>query len=364
MSKKTIAIIGATGNIGSVLSKRLAKSNFRLLLFDHNTKKLTSLVNEIKNASPSAEIEFMSCAGDASWEADIIIPDIPAGEEKELAEKIIQFTNRKIVLLISNGKETEDMQKLLPGAKVIKVSGRFNFIENPDRVNEELLIEGTDDEALETAKEIIKGAGFKPVSLKEFKSKQINQSKINTMETTKWILDPTHSEIHFKVRHLMVSWVTGSFKQFDASVETEGEDIKTAKVEFTAEINSISTNNDQRDAHLRTGDFFDAENHPRLIFKSEKLEKIDDENYKLYGMLSMRGNSKKIVLNVEYGGMTKDPWGNTRTGFSVSGKINRKDFGVSFSMVSETGGILLGEDVSISANVEFVKQVAVQTKAA
>ena len=192
------------------------------------------------------------------------------------------------------------------------------------------------------------------------------------MAITKWSIDPTHSEIHFKVKHLMVSWVTGSFKQFNATIETEGDDISTAKVHFTADISSISTNNEQRDAHLRTGDFFDAENHPQLIFKSDRLEKIparagtdgDDENYKLYGTLTMRGNSKKIVLNVEYGGNTQDPWGNTRIGFSVSGKINRKDFGVSFSMVSETGGILLGEDVTITANAEFVKQVQLEKQAA
>jgi polyisoprenoid-binding protein YceI len=192
------------------------------------------------------------------------------------------------------------------------------------------------------------------------------------MSITKWNLDPTHSEIHFKVKHLMVSWVTGSFKQFNATVETEGDDLTTAKVHFTADINSISTNNEQRDAHLRTGDFFDAENHPQLIFESNKLEKIparagtdgDDENYKLYGTLTMRGTSKKIVLNVEYGGNTQDPWGNTRIGFSISGKINRKDFGVSFSMVSETGGILLGEDVTINANAEFVKQANLEKQAA
>ncbi len=192
------------------------------------------------------------------------------------------------------------------------------------------------------------------------------------MSITKWNLDPTHSEIHFKVKHLMVSWVTGSFKQFNATIETEGDDLTTAKVHFTADINSISTNNEQRDAHLRTGDFFDAENHPQLIFESNKLEKIparagtdgDDENYKLYGTLTMRGTSKKIVLNVEYGGNTQDPWGNTRIGFSISGKINRKDFGVSFSMVSETGGILLGEDVTINANAEFVKQANLEKQAA
>lgn len=184
------------------------------------------------------------------------------------------------------------------------------------------------------------------------------------MEKAKWIIDNTHSEIHFKVKHLMVSWVSGSFKQFHAVVETENEDISTAKIHFTADINSISTNNEQRDAHLRTGDFFDAENYPQLIFESEKLEKINDENYKLHGILTMRGVSKKIILNAEYGGLTQDPWGNTRFGFSISGKVNRKDFGVSFSMVSETGGILLGEEVTISANAEFVKQIVAESKAA
>ena len=184
------------------------------------------------------------------------------------------------------------------------------------------------------------------------------------MSTTNWIIDNTHSELHFKVKHLMVSWVTGSFKQFNATVETEGKDMSTAKVRFTADINSISTNNEQRDAHLRTGDFFDAEKYPQLIFESEKLEKINEEDYKVYGTLTMRGVSKKIILNAEYGGITQDPWGNTRIGFSVSGKINRKDFGVSFSMISETGGILLGEEVTINANAEFVKQAAAEMKAA
>jgi len=183
------------------------------------------------------------------------------------------------------------------------------------------------------------------------------------MAITKWNMDPSHSEVHFKVKHLMVSWVTGSFKKFTATVETDGDEIATAKVHFSAEIQSISTNNEQRDAHLRTGDFFDAENHPQLNFESDRLEKIDDEHYKLYGTLTMRGTSRKIVLNADYGGNTQDPWGNTRIGFSVTGKINRKDFGVSFSMVSETGGILLGEDVTLNANVEFVKEAKLENKA-
>jgi len=184
------------------------------------------------------------------------------------------------------------------------------------------------------------------------------------MAISKWTIDPTHSEIHFKVKHLMVSWVTGSFKEFNATVDTDNDDLSKAKVRFTAEVNSISTNNEQRDAHLKTGDFFDAENHPQIVFESEKLDKIDEDTYKVHGTLTMRGASKKIAFNVEYGGVTQDPWGLTRMGISLSGKINRKDFGVSFGMVTETGGVLLGDDVTISANTEFVKQVNVEKQAA
>ena len=180
------------------------------------------------------------------------------------------------------------------------------------------------------------------------------------METKKWALDPTHSEIQFKVKHLMISTVTGQFKRFGGSVEIENDDLRTAKVQFEADISSISTNNEQRDAHLQTGDFFDAENHPKLSFESLWVEKIDDENYKLYGSLSMRGITKPVTLDVEFGGITKDPWGNTRLGVTVTGKINRLDFGVSYGAVSETGGVLLGNEVKILASAQFVKQAALQ----
>ena len=180
------------------------------------------------------------------------------------------------------------------------------------------------------------------------------------MSTTKWALDSTHSEIQFKVRHLMVSWASGSFKKFEADVKSNGDDFTTARIRFAADVDSIDTNNEQRDAHLKNGDFFDAENHPQVIFESAKMEKLDDDHYKLHGTLTMRGNSKPIVLNVEYGGIMQDPWGNTRTGFTVTGKVNRKDFGISFGGVTETGGLLLGDDVTINANVEFVKVQALQ----
>ena len=180
------------------------------------------------------------------------------------------------------------------------------------------------------------------------------------MENTIWVLDPTHSELQFKIKHLMISTVTGQFNRFKATAETNGDDFTTAKVHFEAEIDSISTNNEQRDVHLKAGDFFDAETHPTLIFEGDRMEKTAEDEYKLYGTATIRGVSKELVLDVELGGITKDPWGNTRTGFSVTGKINRQDFGVSFgSAVSETGGLLLGNEVKINANVQFVKQVEV-----
>lgn len=177
------------------------------------------------------------------------------------------------------------------------------------------------------------------------------------MKTT-WAIDPAHSEVQFKVKHLMISTVTGQFNTFQATVETDDENFTTAKVRFTAEVDSITTHQEQRDAHLKTGDFFDANTYPQLVFEGNRLEKITDEKYKLHGTLTMRGISKPVVLDAEFGGITLDPWGKRRVGFSVTGKINRKDFGVSFSMVSETGGILLGEDVALIANVQFVKQTA------
>ena len=176
------------------------------------------------------------------------------------------------------------------------------------------------------------------------------------MATTKWTIDPTHSEIQFKVKHLMISTVTGQFNKFEGYIEMEEEDFTKATTHISIDINSINTNNEQRDAHLKASDFFDWENHPVLTFDSKKISKVDEENYTCTGTLSMRGVSKEIVFEAELGGVTKDPWGNTRVGFSISGKVNRKDFGVSFSMLTETGGIALGEEVKFFANVQFVKQ--------
>ncbi len=176
------------------------------------------------------------------------------------------------------------------------------------------------------------------------------------MSTTSWVIDPSHSEIQFKVKHLMISTVTGQFNTFNSTIETSENDFTTAKAHFSADIDSISTNNEQRDAHLKANDFFDAENYPQLTFESEKIEQTDDENYKVSGILTMRGISKNVVLDAELGGIAQDPWGGTRAGFSLTGKINRKDFGVSFSMLTETGGIALSEEVKLLLNLQYVKQ--------
>ena len=169
------------------------------------------------------------------------------------------------------------------------------------------------------------------------------------MSTTKWALDPNHSEVQFKVKHLMIANVTGFFKKFDASVETSGEDFATAKINFSADIDSINTNNEQRDGHLKTGDFFEAEKYPQIKFESTKLEKVDAENYKLHGNFTMKGVSKPEILDVEFGGIVaKDPWGNTRAGFTINGKINRQDYGV--------GSVGVSDEVKLYSNMELVKQ--------
>ncbi|RYD57844.1 MAG: polyisoprenoid-binding protein [Sphingobacteriales bacterium] len=175
------------------------------------------------------------------------------------------------------------------------------------------------------------------------------------MATTKWNLDASHSEITFKVRHMMITSVTGSFHTFNANVETEEENFETAKIGFTADIDSISTKNEQRDQHLKSEDFFDAGNHPQLVFESTKLEKKLDEDYKLHGNLTIRGVSKPVVLDVEYGGTIKDPWGMTRAGFTVDGKINRKEFGLHWSAATETGGLVVSDEVKLHATIELTK---------
>lgn len=178
------------------------------------------------------------------------------------------------------------------------------------------------------------------------------------MSKTKWQLDPVHSELGFKIKHLMITNVSGSFKRFKGEVKTENEDFSTAEIRLTAEMTSVFTNNEQRDEHLRASDFFDVAQYPELSFTSSKVERIDGNTFFLYGDLTLKGITKPVKLNVEYNGITKDPWGGERAGFVVTGKINRSDYGMNFNGVLDTGGVMLGEEVKISAEVQLVKQTA------
>lgn len=172
--------------------------------------------------------------------------------------------------------------------------------------------------------------------------------------SAKWVLDPTHSELTFKVKHLMISNVKGEFKNFKA--EIDHEDFEKGTVKVTVETSSVFTNNTDRDNHLKSADFFDAENHPAMTFKSTHFAKAADDDYKLKGLLTIRGISKEVSLDVEFGGINKDPWENVKAGFSFSGKIYRKDWGLNWNAALETGGVLVSDEVIIGGEVQFVKQ--------
>ena len=174
---------------------------------------------------------------------------------------------------------------------------------------------------------------------------------------TKWALDAVHSEIAFKVRHLMISNVKGVFKEFDASIYTTGEDFLSIEIDCWLNPGSIDTGDEKRDEHLKGPDFFDIENHKQITFTGNTYEKAESGgSYELYGELSMKGIAKKIKLEVEFGGVVKDPWGNEKAGFVIKGKINRKDWGMEWNSVLETGGVLLSEEVIINCEVELIKQ--------
>lgn len=172
---------------------------------------------------------------------------------------------------------------------------------------------------------------------------------------TKWSIDQAHSEITFKVRHLMIAHVKGSFKIFDASIYTTGKDFTTAQIDLWIDTSSITTGDSKRDEHLKGSDFFDVEIHKQIAFTSGDIEKADaDGNHELWGELTMKGITKKVQLTVQFGGIIIDPWGNEKAGFTVTGKINRNDWGLVWNTAMETGGLLVGEEVKISCEVELI----------
>lgn len=171
-----------------------------------------------------------------------------------------------------------------------------------------------------------------------------------------WKIDPAHSEIQFKVRHLMVTNVTGYFRKFDLNVETETDDFNTAKkIEFTADLDSIETNNEQRDAHLKSDDFFNAEKFKQLKFVGKDYKSNGDEAT-LTGDLTIRDVTKPINLNVEYGGSVVDPYGQSKAGFTVTGKINRKDYNLVWDAVTEAGQVVVSNEIRIHCEIQLVKQ--------
>ncbi len=173
---------------------------------------------------------------------------------------------------------------------------------------------------------------------------------------TTWVIDPTHSEIAFKVKHLMISNVKGSFSEFSGQVVTEGDDFSTAEISFQINPASISTGVADRDGHLKSPDFFDVENFKKITFTSGKLAKTGDDEFALSGDLAIKGVANTVKLDVEFGGLMTDPWGNEKAGFTLNGKINRKDFGLTWNAALEAGGVLVGEEIRISCDVELAKQ--------
>jgi polyisoprenoid-binding protein YceI len=192
-----------------------------------------------------------------------------------------------------------------------------------------------------------------PKTIKQ-KIKLLKIMSTATVVATKWGIDTTHTEVQFKVKHLVISTVTGFFKKFSGSVESESEDFDGASVNFSLDVNSIDTNQADRDAHLKSPDFFAAEQYPTVDFVGT-LKKVTGTDYKLDGALTMRGTTKAVVLDVVFGGIMVDPWGNTKAGFEINGKVNRKDFGLNWNALTEAGGMVVSEDVKLHINAELAK---------
>ncbi|MBC7615702.1 MAG: YceI family protein [Pedobacter sp.] len=176
------------------------------------------------------------------------------------------------------------------------------------------------------------------------------------MTTTTWALDPTHSELQFKVKHLMITTVTGSLKSFSAALTSVDDEFTDATISFSGNISSLDTGNTDRDNHLKSGDFFDAEKFPTLDFKSTSMQK-DGGDYIINGDLTIKETTKQVKLIAEFGGIATDPWGNIKAGFTLSAKINRSEFGLTWNAALETGGVMVSEEVRILGELQFVKGV-------
>ena len=168
-------------------------------------------------------------------------------------------------------------------------------------------------------------------------------------------IDTTHSEVQFKVKHLVISTVSGHFQKFEGSLESSKDDFSDAEISFSADVDSIDTNNEQRDGHLKSDDFFNAEKYPKLTFTSKEFKKEGNNTYKLTGDITIRNITKSITLDAEYTGLAVDPWGNTKIGFELNGKLNRSDFDLKWNALTEAGGAVVSNEIKLALNIQLVK---------
>lgn len=178
---------------------------------------------------------------------------------------------------------------------------------------------------------------------------------MKTEEKTHWVIDPAHTKIGFKVKHLMISNVQGSFKEFEGQITTEENNFTTGSISVSINAASIDTETPDRDTHLRSADFLDVIKYPKILFESTGVKDLGDDMWELTGNLTIKGISRKVVLSVEYGGLMTDPWGNMKAGFSLTGKVNRKDWGLTWNAKLETGGVLVGDEIRIQSDIELTK---------
>lgn len=176
------------------------------------------------------------------------------------------------------------------------------------------------------------------------------------MASTTWGLDAAHSEVTFRVKHLVIATVSGKFGRFSSTVSAEGDDFTTANIAFEVETGSIDTGVEARDNHLRSNDFFNSEAFPKMAFTATAIRQVDGSEYEMDGQLTIRDVTKPVTFKVEFGGIVKDPYGQTKAAFEVEGKINRKEFGLSWDALTEAGGAVVSSDVKFQANVQYVKQ--------
>jgi polyisoprenoid-binding protein YceI len=185
--------------------------------------------------------------------------------------------------------------------------------------------------------------------------KETPNIKTSIMENMKWEIDPSHSEVYFKIKHLEIATLTGRFNEITGTAEAE-DNFENAVFSFTANVNSINTNDQKRDAHLKSADFFDVEKFPKITFHSTKFKRIGDAAFEIIGKLTIKEITKPTILEIKYGGSNIDPWGNTKAGLKLKGKINRRDYGLVWNAAIETGGFLISDEVRIEANIELLKK--------